>query len=267
MDISAETRYNTCGIQISRRTGLLTATQATTLAIETQTGKHYTVSALTKNKICLKGTLLRRKGDKTAICPSGHVGCTANINRYECLSECQRGREIGCNIREARVAVEPCTTDGDSRLHKGVTESMQHFTLSHKVKHVADLVHLSQTLIRHAKRKTVSDNVFPGVTKKNDREDCKYVLAADLKNRSSMILKHVSRKDNADTHRMQKEMPSIINAMLQCYTDYAEKLAGTCPGGDSDNWFVRSHSLQENCISALHPSEVYLCTNQTTGNI
>ena len=75
-------------------------------------------------------------------------------------------------------------------------------------------------------------------------------MAADLKNRSSMILKYVSKKYSADTHPMKKEMPSIINAVLQCHSgncsDCTEKSAGTCPGGNGDNWFVRSHSLREN---------------------
>ena len=89
VNISAGTRYNTCRIRTSRRTGLLTATQATTLAIETKSGKNYIVSAFTRNKMCQKGALLRGKGDKTTTCPGWHVGCSANIDRYESLSEYQ----------------------------------------------------------------------------------------------------------------------------------------------------------------------------------
>ena len=55
---------------------------------------------------------------------------------------------------------------------------------------------------------------------------------------------HMSEKFNADTDQMKHEMPSVINAVLQCYggdcSDCAEKSAGNCAGGDSDNWFVRS---------------------------
>ena len=58
---------------------------------------------------------------------------------------------------------------------------------------------------------------------------------------------------------MKREMPSIINAVLQVYggdcSDCVEKSAGTCAGGDSDNWLVRSRSLWKNGITALHPSE------------
>ena len=74
VDTSAETRYNTCGIRTSRRTGLPTTVHATKLAIETKTGKNYIVSAFTQNKTCQKGALLRSKGDKTATCPGRACG-------------------------------------------------------------------------------------------------------------------------------------------------------------------------------------------------
>ena len=127
-----------------------------------------------------------------------------------------------------------------------------------QIKRLADLVHLSKTKVKRAKKRTFSPHLFPEMTTKKDRE-CKCVLAADLKNRGSVILKHVSEKFNADTDQMKCEMPSVINAVLQCYggdcSDCAEKSAGTCTGGDDDNWFVRSRSLRENGITALHPSE------------
>ena len=74
-----------------------------------------------------------------------------------------------------------------------------------------------------------------------------------------MILKHMSEKFNADTDQMKREMPSVLNALLHCHggdcSDCADKSAGTCAGGDGDNWFVRSRSLRENGITALRSSE------------
>ena len=79
-----------------------------------------------------------------------------------------------------------------------------------------------------------------------------------------MIPKHMSEKFKADTDQMKREMPSVINAVLRCYcgdcSDCAEKSAGTCAGGDGDNWFIRSRSLRENGITALHPSETDIQT-------
>ena len=81
-----------------------------------------------------------------------------------------------------------------------------------------------------------------------------------------MILKQMSEKFNADTDQMKREMPPIINAVCKCHggdcSDCAEKSAGTCAGGDSDNWFVRSRSLKENGVFTLqlHPSETDIQT-------
>ena len=63
---------------------------------------------------------------------------------------------------------------------------------------------------------------------------------------------------------MKHKMPSVINAILQCYggdcSDCVEKSAGPCAGGDSDNCFVRSRSLRKNGITAFHPSETDIQT-------
>ena len=64
------------------------------------------------------------------------------------MSNCQSGQKTGHSITETSVAVEHCTTDGDSRLHKGVAESKPDVDLSHRVKCLVDLVHLSQTQTR-----------------------------------------------------------------------------------------------------------------------
>ncbi|WP_419641817.1 hypothetical protein, partial [Thiolapillus sp.] len=215
--ISVDTQYNTSGIRNSRRTALPTATQLTTLAMEKHSGKNFILSAFTQNKLYPKGALLRSKGDQTATCPGGHTGCITNVDKLESLSEYESGRVIGRNIAGASVTVAYCTADGDSRLHKGVAQPIQEANPSHQVKCLADLLHLSQTQVKRAKKKTFSLHLFPGMTTKKDRQECKCVLAADLKNRSSMILKYMSEKFNADTDHMKHEMPSVINAVLQCY--------------------------------------------------
>ena len=93
------------------------------------------------------------------------------------MSEYESGREIGRNIADAGVTVACCTTDGDSRLHKGVAQSIQEANRSHQVKCLADLVHLSQTQVKQAKKRTFSPHLFPGMTTKKDRQECKCVLA------------------------------------------------------------------------------------------
>ena len=129
----------------------------------TKTGQNYLKSAFAQNEMCQKGVLLRSKGDKTATCPGWPAGCTANTDRYKSLSnchlsECQSRQDICNSITEADITVEHCRTEGDSNLHKDVTESMQDVDPSHQVNCLADLVHLSQTQFRSAKRKTFSDS-------------------------------------------------------------------------------------------------------------
>ena len=180
--------------------------------------------------MCPKGALLRSKGDQTATCPGCHVGCITIVDKLESLSEYESGCEIGRDIADAVVTVVYCTIDRDSH----VVQSIQETNPSHQVKRLADLVHLSQTQAKRAKKRIFSLHPFSGVTKKKDRQECRCVLAAVLKNRSSMILEHMSEKVNADTDQMKYEMPSVINAVLQCHgvdcSDCVEKSAGICAG-------------------------------------
>ena len=50
--------------------------------------------------------------------------------------------------------------DGDWRLHKGVAQSIQEANPSHQVKCLADLVHLSQTQVKRAKKKLSAPTSF-----------------------------------------------------------------------------------------------------------
>ena len=152
--------------------------------MEKQTSKNYIVSAFTQNKMCPKEALLRSKGGQTATCPCGNTGCIANVDKLESLSEYDSGRDIGRHIAGAGVTVAYCTTEGDSHLHKGVAQSTQEAYPSHQVKRLDDLVHLSQTQVKPAKKRTFSPHLFPGMKTKKDRQECKCVLGADLKNRS-----------------------------------------------------------------------------------
>ena len=56
-------------------------------------------------------------------------------------------------------------------LHKGVKQSMGEANPSHQVKRLADLVHLSQTQVKQAKKRTFSPHLFPGMTTKKDRQE------------------------------------------------------------------------------------------------
>ena len=258
--IAADTRYNTCRPASSRRTGISTTTQAITLAIEKNSGQNFIVSSFTQNKLCPKGALLQSRGQENVICPGGHQGCAANVHRLDTMTEYAAGQHIGHDLLKQGVSVTHCTTDGDSRFVKGAEEAMKTMNPSSTVERLADTVHLSQTQVKRAKKRTFSDSLFPGVKTKKAREECKHALAADLKNRSSLNLKHMHKKYKGDTNLIKAKMPAVIDAVVTCYTGNCSKCvqlsAGTCAGGDSsDNWLTRSRTLSEQKISVLQPNE------------
>ena len=128
VNISLDTRYNACGLRSSRRTGMLTTTSATTFAIGRNTKK--IVAEDTQNKLCMKGALLKSKGTQGIVCgdsksENNHVGCTANLGKFDSVSEATAGERIGQSMAASGVTVKEITTDGDSRLLHGVQRSMK----------------------------------------------------------------------------------------------------------------------------------------------
>ena len=97
------------------------------------------------------------------------------------------------------------------------------------------------------------------MTKKKYREEWEYALAADLKNRSSMILKHMSEKSMQALTRWNMKCPPsstlYFSATMETAVTVHKNQQEPSHGGDNGNWFVRSRSLRENGITALHPSE------------
>ena len=165
--ISVDTRYNTSRPGSCRRTGLPLTSQAITLAIENESGHNYVVSLCTQNKICPKGTALMMKGEEVQ-CP-GHRGCTANISRFEPLSERAAGKEIGQKIGDLGITITHVTSDGDGKCHLGVQD-----VTPTPVKRRADTTHLAQTQKRKAKNTEWSEGLFAGVRRtKANKSLCK----------------------------------------------------------------------------------------------
>lgn len=267
IDISMDTRYNSSGIRNSRRTGLSTTTQCTTTAIERNSG--YIVAASTQNKCCAKGSLLRAKGE-SVYCPNGHQGqCSASLNRLDYLSERLGGEEIGKTISATGIRVRYATTDGDSKLFHGVESAMKEAFPTKTTTRLADRVHYSQAQLKRSKKNLkFSKSLFPGVVLSKQHQEHSDALFTDIKNRSSLALKFISKKYRANTSQMKKAMPKVVDCIVRCYNGdcslCSEFSAGTCQGLSNKNWFFRSHSLAGPKITSLHATSDDLKTIRST---
>nr|KAG5688038.1 hypothetical protein BaRGS_003584 [Batillaria attramentaria] len=253
--VAVDTRYSNTRRCSSRRTGLSTATQMTTLAVELNSGANHIVAASTRGTACHRGAVAHRK-DAKVNCPD-HPGCTADSDRLVGFTERQGGHDIGTEIASSGVKIQQCTTDGDSRLYIGVAEAMAEADPTVRTVRRADITHRLQCQIKRAKKKVFSANMFPGVTTKKKREQLKAKLAADLKNRTMLILKHFTALYKADTVKIKGDMLKVIDTVLKCYggncADCARWSGNTCAGEGADNWFTKSYSLSEARITALNP--------------
>lgn len=258
--ISVDTRYNTCRPGSCRRTGLPLTSQAITLAIENESGHNYVVSQFTQNKICPKGTALLMKGEEVQ-CP-GHRGCTANISRFEPLSERAAGEAIGKKIGDLGITITHVTTDGDGKCHLGVQD-----VTPTPVKRQADTTHLAQTQKRKAKNTEWSGGLFPGVTTKVKKNLCTNALATDLKNRSIAVLKLLHEKHGGDLGAIKQEAREAIKGIIRCYRGDCQdcpNLTTACAGEEgNNNWLVQSSLLQEHKVHFLEMTakDVDLMTN------
>ena len=257
---SADARYNTSRIGSDRRTGLPLTSQSHTVAIENESGLNYVVAEATQNKICRKGTALRLKGEDVQ-CP-GHIGCTANVNRFDSLTERAAGQSIARNLAKSNITISHVTTDGDGKFHLGVQD-----VTDTPVKRLADTTHLAQTQLNRAKSSEWSDKLFPGVKKKGLRTLCAKNLANDIKNRSVAVLKLLHKKHRGNIKEIKKEARKVVPAIIVCYQgdcQHCKTLTTACGGGDSGhNWITNSSLLQEHNIQCLQTTshDVQLMTN------
>ena len=247
--LKADTRYNTARPGSHRSTGLPLTSQAITLAIENNSGQNFIVGQHTQNKICVKGTAMRLKGEEVE-CP-GHSGCTANVHRYESLTEKAAGIAIGRQMAEQGVTVTTVTTDGDAKFAKGLQEVTQT-----PVKRLADTTHLGQSQIRKGKNISWSENVFPGVKTRAKKQACGRALANDMKNRSFSILKKLHEHHSGKIQDIQNAASSVVSAVVMCYQGdcrHCSKETTSCAGGEgNDNWIMKSSLLQEHNIRHLN---------------
>ena len=251
-----DTRHNTATISSSRRTGLHNTSQAITIVMAEEEEKDETgelrkrtvvVAEHTQNKVCPTGTKLRMKGDNVE-CP-GHPGCTANLNRFETMTERAGGEAIGEELVNMGITVTHLTTDGDGKMYAGLQDKTPT-----AVERLKDPIHLSRTQVNNGQKKDWSLNFFPGVRLRKEKTVRTRALAADMKNRSYGILHQLHAKHQGNVVAIKAEAEKVIPAIICCYAGdcnhCGKEYTTLCKGGDSDdNWLVKSSILQENHLS------------------
>ena len=256
IDISADTVYNTYGYRVERRTGLNSTTQATTVAIEQNSGKSHVVAVHQQNKDC-KGCSMLRAQDPT-INPIGHPGCTANTDRFAPLSEYVGGVMCAQQISSVGVAIESVVTDGDSMCFKGFQDEAKIKDPDTNIHRLADPVHYHQAKLKSSVKYNTFSQESLNVTTKKDQNELSKTLFTDIKSRCSLALKNVYRKHKNDYEKVIRDLPEIRDTIAACYRGECKNCpsnsGGTCDG-DRKSWWHRSRILGPRKITELNMNE------------
>lgn len=250
VNITVDGRYNSQTIASRKKAGL-NASQALSLAIETNTANKYIISAVYQNKLCWKGAWLRNKGFEVE-CPD-HEDCTSNHPRAAPVSERTMGKDIGTELGLQNILVEYATTDGDGQAAMGLQESLQALQPLWKVTRLADHVHLGQTQFRTMNRAVFSDKMFKGDTKE-ERTQMQRNVSLDVKCRCSLVLEKLMDKYDKNIEKVGKDLPAVLDATVRCYDGDCSKCAESslvCRGTETSNWWLSSKYLASYQISSL----------------
>ena len=228
--------YDGRGIQNSRRTGEALSKTLVTFACETNTPNKYIIGQHVQTKL----------------------GPDANLHRFDSLTEKKAGEEIGRDLVNQGYTITEVTTDGDGRLCAGVAS-----VSPTKFDHTNDPGHLGQTMIRKGDEVTWTEQMFPHVTLKGDRNKCTKALSIDLKNRCKGVLyalhkKHSKENKDERLKRVKKDIPHSVQSILSCYEGKCQDCSKTntlCEGGEGhNNWIMQSTHLQGVKVTYLDPS-------------
>jgi hypothetical protein len=255
INVAIDGRYNSTSITSRKKAGQ-NASQSIGIACETVTGKQYIIASALQNKLCWSGAWLRNQGFEVT-CPGGHEDCTANIHPQAPLSEYELGREIGEQLRVQGAFIKYATTDGDSRSAAGVAQAMKILDPMWKVERLADPTHLGQAQFRQCYSAKFSSEMFSGKTREK-RQEQQRALSQDVKARSSLVLKELTKTYAGDIRKIKMELPNVLRATVSCYAgdcSSCRRHSYVCSGGASNNWWNRSMFLATHKITNLQMND------------
>ena len=241
--IKGDVRYDTIRITSRNKCGQA-ANQAVGLVCSDYTDRGEILGMYMENKLCWTGAWLRGKGFDVK-CPGGHVNCTATVSKTEPLSEKKIGAEIGKSFVLKDLLIKYAVTDGDGKLAEGINEAMNAYDPDQTVKRLSDTIHLGQSQFKAAQKAQFSSGMFDGRTRADKTEVKKY-LAADLKDRSTMIVNYLFKLYLGDFNKICKKLPKVIDATIDCYSGdcrMCRRNSLVCGGGKTNSWWNRSKNF------------------------
>lgn len=265
INIQMDASYQSRGITSRHKMGQ-GASQVIGVACEDETDQHNVISYHMVNKLCWVGAWLRGEGYDVS-CPNGHVGCTANKNPVEPLSERETGYKIGEKLAKHDLLVKYVTTDGDATSCAGLETALQN-TLSPlwKTSRLADRIHRGQSLFRQGVKAEFSPEMFPAHTK-TQKSDLQKMFANDIKERCHGIFQALFKKHNGDLNKISKCLPRIVDRVIKCYSggcgEGCRWSVTLCKGGKKTSWWhksvgLRAHNLEPGDLKLNQKDKVIL---------
>lgn len=253
INVAVDVRYNSTTITGRSKFGQ-NASQAIGVAVEKHTDQQQIIDIHVESKLCYVGAWLRGRGFDVA-CPD-HADCSATIDDVQPFSEYNIGRRIGERLASENILVKYITTDGDGKSAQGIGDSMAALDPALEVVRQADTTHMGQSLFRHSMKASFSDNMFPGMTSKEKKQQ-QLMFSLDLRYRCKEIYRIAHKVHHGNIQEISRRMPTVIETTIDCYSGTCEnckKESLVCLGG-SNNWRAKSHYLKSSESTDLNVSD------------
>ena len=207
-----------------------------------------------KNKLCWTGAWL--KGIDVQ-CLGAHPECTTNMSVFQTFSEYDMGYDIGSQLALQGMLIKYATTDGDSRSAQGIDHAMKSFHPMWNEQRLADQTHLGQSQFRKCNQADFSQEMFPGRTLEQCKEQQK-VLSQDIKASCSLILNELMMDFADDMNSLQRILPKVLESTLAFYDGDCFRCSShsvVCNGGGNNNWWTCSMFLASNRLFNLNMND------------
>jgi hypothetical protein len=247
VNVEMDSRYNNPPYTCVGNTPYQAASQVCHVTVENMTKKKFVVNMVSKNKLCQKGEIIRRKTGKRP-CPD-HSGCTANIPETAVIgNEKQWAKESIKTLSDEGFNTHIITTDPDSSSYRAASELHADGMLKYEAKHQLDTRHFSNNQRKLVLNSKFSTKMFRGNTVK-ERNLHQARLSNDLPARCQAEHKGAMQHFGGDQRCVKRSLTYARDSVVLCYQgDHSQcaKKSFACKGRKRNNWLKNSAFLNEN---------------------